>query len=438
MKQKPWVAVLLCLLLGGCEFKTGDDLLQAPQPSKSYESLQNQLETQLESGASYAAPLKGDNRSTVQLMDLNGDGEDEAIACFRRDNELEVIIYRKENDAYVQVGSVLGMGTNIDHIAYPTLGADGTLGVLVAWQLATEAGTALSVADYENDAINLLLEKEYTTYVLSDLDSNGAQELAVFNLDGTSRKYAELYDYDATTTQMVCVGEASMSPDAQSVRGVSTGLIANNQPAIFVEERTSSGVGQQTDIFVYAEGTGLRNLALDSEESNAQSTYRVVSVDAADVNYDGQTEVPRAVLMPGYSEGAGDALYMLDWYLYSSTENPVRVQTTFRNSNEYWSLLLPESWYGEVQAVKNLNGTTASTSFWALEGEERTLLLEIFYFTGDLRSYYASQEGMIALGSSEYATYAARIPDSGVGHALEISAETVQMSFSVITTAWNS
>ena len=60
-------ALLLLLLLGGCVFPSGDELLAAPKPSSNYQSLQTELEKQLAQGVSYASPSEGENRSSIQL-----------------------------------------------------------------------------------------------------------------------------------------------------------------------------------------------------------------------------------------------------------------------------------------------------------------------------------------------------------------------------------
>ncbi|MFR0924817.1 MAG: hypothetical protein ACLSGI_09535 [Butyricicoccaceae bacterium] len=45
-------ALLFLLLLGGCVFPSGDELLAAPKPSSNYQSLQTELEKQLAQGVS--------------------------------------------------------------------------------------------------------------------------------------------------------------------------------------------------------------------------------------------------------------------------------------------------------------------------------------------------------------------------------------------------
>ena len=58
MKPIRIIPVLLSLLmLGGCTFPSGDDLLAAPRPSTNYQSLQIELEQLIASGISYTAPM---------------------------------------------------------------------------------------------------------------------------------------------------------------------------------------------------------------------------------------------------------------------------------------------------------------------------------------------------------------------------------------------
>lgn len=106
------------MLLGGCVFPSGDELLAAPKPSSNYQSLQTELEKQLAQGVSYASPSEGENRSSIQLADLDNDGVEEAITFFRgatsaTSNKFTVAVYRKQDDSYVCTGTIDGRGTGI-------------------------------------------------------------------------------------------------------------------------------------------------------------------------------------------------------------------------------------------------------------------------------------------------------------------------------------
>ena len=112
MKPFRMLSVLLSLLvLSGCTFPSGDELLAAPKPSTNYQTLQVELEKLISSGISYTAPVEGENRSSIQLIDLDNDGVEEAISFFRgsssaTSNEFKVYIYRKQDESYVCTGSI--------------------------------------------------------------------------------------------------------------------------------------------------------------------------------------------------------------------------------------------------------------------------------------------------------------------------------------------
>ena len=119
-------ALLLLLLLGGCVFPSGDELLAAPKPSSNYQSLQTELEKQLAQGVSYASPSEGENRSSIQLADLDNDGVEEAITFFRgatsaTSNKFTVAVYRKQDDSYVCTGTIDGRGTALRSVEFPCL-----------------------------------------------------------------------------------------------------------------------------------------------------------------------------------------------------------------------------------------------------------------------------------------------------------------------------
>lgn len=54
-------------------------------------------------GAEYAAPISGSNIQPVQLEDLNGDGQEEAVAFFRNDADekpLKICIFTAKDQTY--------------------------------------------------------------------------------------------------------------------------------------------------------------------------------------------------------------------------------------------------------------------------------------------------------------------------------------------------
>ena len=70
--------LLAVCLLSGCNMRTIDELYCLPKRSEAYNNLQSQIDKAMV-GYEYCAPLSGENRQRVQMVDLNGDGEEEYL-----------------------------------------------------------------------------------------------------------------------------------------------------------------------------------------------------------------------------------------------------------------------------------------------------------------------------------------------------------------------
>lgn len=436
----PVLAVLL-FALSGCTFPSGDDLLAAPKPSANYQTLQVELENLLSSGVTYTAPTDGENRSPIQLVDLDGDGADEAIAFFRgsssvTSNAFKVYVYKKQDQQYVCTGAIEGKGTAILSVDYPTITPAGRRGMLIAWKLPGDGVGALTMCDFDkNCAPGLLLETEYSAMELADLTGDGAKDLLLITNNPAGQRVVRLYQYHIG---LDLVGEAATSAEAVSVERMTSGRVRDSLPAVFAEQKTAGGVGLTTDIFVYADGT-LQNLALDSEDSINRGTYRPVSVYAADINGDGVTELPRAVLMAGYDEAAAtDALFMLDWYVYSVDRPPVLMMTTYQNVSDGWMFKIDAEWHDQITAVKTSESGISAVEFAQyIGGGQQIPLFTIYCVTGTLRDYYIGRTDLLQLGQTSQAVYFARFSEDAQQSAIQIDANGVKERFSLLTQAWS-
>lgn len=435
-------AMLVLLAASGCAMRAGADLLKAPKPDKDNQAITDELELLKGWDGVYTTPYAGTNRNAVQMKDLDGDGIEEVVAFFQTPkggNRFEAVVLGKRDEAYVQLGSIAGTGTQINSVSYPILDKTGRCGILICWQQVSESENRFSLAVCTGGQVRTLLEGAYSSILPADLDSDGAQELVVLNVPEGGRSTATIYEYDAAADAMNLAGEAPLSGVAKVIYKVAAGYIADRQPAVFAEERIEGGAGRQTDIFVYSQTDGLRNLALETESGQGKSTYRAVAVNAYDVNGDGMTEIPRAVRMVGSESGATDAAYMLDWYLYSAGAEPAYVMTTYRNVSQGWDFTISKAWHDAVRAVKGTENGSEYTCFVIFDPEGDDIpLLTVYYLLGEEnRRTLDSADGMILLGSTSTATIAARIPASASGSSLALTEEQVKERFSLVAEDWN-
>ena len=117
MKRRRFLPVLLagalCLLLSGCFVKTVDELYTLPRHSDEYDNLQKAIdEVMAAAGCEYCAPISGSNQQSVQLADLDGDGEEEAIVFAKTSDEkpLKAYVFDKLDGAYQNISVIEGNG----------------------------------------------------------------------------------------------------------------------------------------------------------------------------------------------------------------------------------------------------------------------------------------------------------------------------------------
>ena len=134
---------LLALLIGltglsGCVFSSVEDMYALPKSSEAYVNLQAKINTE-KGSAEYIAPLSGENRQTIQLVDVDGDGTQEAVAFFRdaqADAPLRIVFFRQDEDGeYQPWARIEGVGTEIESIDYLELCEPQGCEILVSWQV---------------------------------------------------------------------------------------------------------------------------------------------------------------------------------------------------------------------------------------------------------------------------------------------------------------
>ena len=154
MRRRLWqlAAVLaLMLALAGCgDMKVTfnpQELYSLPELPAKYTQLNAQINEILTAGAEYAAPVAGSNVQPVQMLDLDGDGQEEALAFFRNaadEKPLKICIFTGSGETYQQTAVIEGSGTAIYSIAYHDIDNDGRTELLVGWRVNTDL-QALSV-----------------------------------------------------------------------------------------------------------------------------------------------------------------------------------------------------------------------------------------------------------------------------------------------------
>ena len=394
------LAAVLPLLLGGCMMSASvEDLYALPQLPEEYKSLSARLSEILALGAEYAAPQAGGNLPPVQMVDLDGDGVDEALGFFRISSEerpLKIYIFRAEEDGYRQAAVIDGSGTSIHSVRYEDMDGNGVREILVSWQVSAEVRT-LGVYGLQELAPTRLMSASYARYEVVDLDGDDDLELVILRSDDTEAglSLADYYDWDGAYSALTLQSTARLSAAVASLQGMQVGTLQGGEPAVFITSRvagvddTSKAV---TDILIY-HPPELTNIVLAADTAVSTQNFRYLNLQPADVNRDGTTEVPRPAKL--LSESGEDLYWKIYWHSYRADGTDRREAITYHNTADRWYLLIPESWDGHFTVQQNnasaaVHATTIYSVTGRTVGEE---LLTIYTLTGMDRENQAAKNG---------------------------------------------
>lgn len=423
--MKKYVRMLMVIsiifLLSSCIGTSADEVLKAPLPSKDYTVLQKEVDKKITSGAVYSPPEAGEYRNTIQLVDVDGDGTDEAIAFLREaraSGKFNVYVYKKIDEQYAEVGSIKGSGTAIDSVSYPIISPTGTRAIVINWKLGRDINRGMSIATLDNSEenfeINTILDTNCLEFSIYDFDDDGSDEIITI-VDEINVKKANLYEIEPGKVNLV--SSISLSNEILKVSKMRVGKIKGGINALFIESLIDDTPALITDILIY--NNNLQNITINKDTGSGMNTYRAININSEDVNRDSIILMPKARAFDSKSK---DSLWLIDWYSYSADGSNDKILSTYHNIAEGWFYKFSPYWQKNVNAYKRIDNGSSHISF----EENGRVILEIYTFASDNRDYYASQEGNTVIAETSNAIYCAKTPGD------IISIDEVLQNFSLL------
>ena len=424
---------LALLLLGGCSLKFGDGLLLLPKVPTEYVQLQQQLNTILQEGAVYAVADSGTNRQAVQLVNLDGTGDDEALAFFRTESgAYQVYAFCKEGEQYTRIGMAEGYGTSLRAIYYPTLG-DGRLGLAMCWGFDEGGSYGMTVYDFGSQGMTVLMDIQYADGAIEDIDGDGAQEMAFAVRDSVTGLYsARVCQF--REDQYRVLYEVPMCLEVRSVANMQFGKVDRNQVGLYIDSLATTG-GYVTDLIWY-DGRMAANRTIDQASGSGGKTWRPASVFCNDVDGDGRVDVPISHTF-SYEPNEIELRSRLDWVNYDELGEETLVSSTLHRASENWYLIWPESWGDQVRLDAFSTVSLSQTVCWVPGPEgQRQPVLSLYVFTGDSReNESALYRKLQTLAGNAAGLYRCDLHQET---PLALSLEQVRNLFHTIEVSWNS
>ena len=447
--MKKWMAALLALgmvlALAGCTMPKltldPEELYALPELPERYTALNKQLSAIQESGAEYAAPVSGSNIQPVQMVDLDGDGREEALAFFRQsdgEKPLKIYVFTDNGDSYAQTAVIEGSGLAVYSIAYSDMNGDGRMEIIVGWRVSMEL-QALAVYALEPDGARELMRTNYVKYAVADLNSDGTQEMTVFRADQDGVGAADCYVWKNGTLALGSTIRVSMTMAELSQQGkVTVGTLRSGEPALFVTGVADSARAI-TDVLLLR-NSELSNSVLSLTTGVSRESSRFRSLYPMDINGDGITEIPRTVpLSPGEQET--DVSQRVDWISYDAAGTASRVLSTYHAMEDGWYLQLPEGWAESILVGRSAATDETSVTFYMESDAEAdqgyAALLRITALSGSNRERLAVRTGRFILGRNDGVIYVGELLKGNEEWDHSVTEDEVRNAFSLIAKEWS-
>ncbi|MFB0920793.1 MAG: VCBS repeat-containing protein, partial [Oscillospiraceae bacterium] len=225
-------AAAALFLFSGCSLAGIDELYSLPQAPKEYLQLQELIDEEIKAGSEYSAPTAGSLRQSVQLIDLDGDGSNEALAFLRnKDLQPEICVYRKNEGDYALAATIAGDGTAIGRVECADTDGDGISEILVSWEVSAEL-RLLKVYSLKDWKPSVLLTASCADFQLGDLDSNGKTDVIALNLE-SSGGMVDMYTISRNGN--AAQKSVRLSASLKTADRFRIAEIAGGIPAVFIE-----------------------------------------------------------------------------------------------------------------------------------------------------------------------------------------------------------
>ena len=428
------VILLTVSLLSGCAMMTVDQMYSLPKRSAEHQRLQMAIDSAA-SGLEYSSPLSGENQQTVQMADLDGDGEAEYLLFARGTSEtpMQILIFKELDDKFQLMQTIKNPGSAFAQIEYVNIDGKPGMELVVGLRVSGQVLGYLSVYSFADAQCQQMLGVNYSKFLTCDLDDDGLSEILVISNGEVKDSFAvaSLYSYRDDT--MVRSREASLSETGDHIKRIMVSTLHGGANAVYI----ASAVEQSaiiTDVLALRGGE-FCNVSLSNESGTSIQTMRNYYVYADDIDDDGTLEIPGLITMaPVENFRPGAAQHLIHWYAMDVDGNETDKMHTFHNFDSGWYLELNEAYARRVSVAQQ--GRDYTFYVWDAKYEEAVELMTIYTFTGPKRQELSQEEGRFLLHKTDGVIYAASLAPQAAEFG--ITGGSLADSFHLIHVDWKS
>lgn len=310
------VIIAVISVFTGCDaltFNSAENLVRPPKLSGNDGALQEAFETAIAEKGEYILryPIAGSHRSAFVRYDCDGDNSDEAFVFYSLRAEEMVInmyVFDYADGRWEPKETTPGEGNDVYAIEFSDLNDDGVAEILVGWS-SMDSKTNKKLSVYSSDKggnemdYRVLAIETYTSMFPVDLDDDGEKEILVALINSTSDAYttdARLLKMVETEThdyQINAVGQISLYSEITAINSITSGW-SDGRKYVYIDEAANDSYLTELVYWDSENNTLATAFSVDMLTVASCPTSRSLPLGCADVDKDGEIEIPATTLMP--------------------------------------------------------------------------------------------------------------------------------------------
>lgn len=371
-------AVFAAAELTGCTFGASiDTLMSPPKLSVEQEQIYTALTDSLESSISLKYPKSGKYLSAFIIEDIDGDGGNEALVFYERNNHaadenpLRINILDKDGGQWRSVFDTAAVGSEIEKVIISKLGSNDRVNLIIGTSLINRSEKNVSIYNYVDGVLQPpTFSESYSFFDVTDLDMDGDNEfLRLTGASGGETAVAEAYRLDEAG--MYHKVWQPLSGNFTEFDNISYGRVGSGGKGLYIDAVSGTG-SVQTDV-IYMDANGMKKVFSQPEESAA--TIRPSGCSSLDVDGDGKPEIPLQSVALGYEAAAeGEQLRLTEWMGINDDYKLEHRYTSYYSLNDGYIFLFPEKWENKVTVKRDIVNDEIVFCAYGDEGMGRELL----------------------------------------------------------------
>ncbi|MBO7218107.1 MAG: hypothetical protein J6V50_05345 [Clostridia bacterium] len=376
------LAVLLCAVLmlftfTSCNYFdiSADSLITPPLQDGDIYPIQLALEKSVGKDITLKYPISGDFRSAFSFKDIDGDGDEEALALYSVSKEGTVSthlnIIDNINDEWVSCSDVSVVGNGVEKMTFCDLNNDKIPEIIIGWMIYGTVDKQVGVYTYDGNVLNQRAMEKYTDFICECINTAGNDELIIINLN-TTEKTSAIKILKLSKTGIAETGTAMLDGGVTSYSVPIVSKLADGRPALYLD--AIKGTGTLTEI-VWFDGTTLKS-TYNAVTAETSTTYRPSAVYLRDINGDELLDIPMMSILPStVNKPDVDKVYVTSWSNFDGTKLKV-IENTFMNYTDGYYLSIQDNWMNRLHLARKTD--SRQRIFYSYDPKEDVQGAEIF------------------------------------------------------------